>query len=52
MDEIKLVYTKDEFDIIMHDDGHVDISAGDKLLMQIPAEEFNQMVQKRAYLLM
>ncbi|MCK4795431.1 MAG: hypothetical protein KAV87_67500 [Desulfobacteraceae bacterium] len=47
MDEMKLVYSKGEFDIIMHNDGLVEISAGDKYQIQIDFDTFEEMIHQR-----
>ena len=48
MDEMKLVYSMDEFDIVMHDDGLVEISAGDKHHLQLTREAFDDMIHQRS----
>jgi len=47
MEEKKLVFTKGEFDLIMHEDGLVEISAGDDNHIQIGFDTFEDILHKR-----
>lgn len=51
MDEKKLVFSKDEFDVVVHDCGMVEISAGDKHLLQITDEQFEDIINRRRQLI-
>ena len=51
MDEKAIVISKDQFDIKCHADGLVEITAGDKKLLQLTKEDFDSIVDDRMRLI-